>query len=562
MDPKVFVNSLTFSDGSILTLEENNIVVFVGPNNAGKSASLKEIEASARHKISPKKVLREVEFSIIGNIDDIRNFFELTTTKTFLTDGLHYRGLGYDIPATNIDYYWNNVRNRGLDSLTAIFVKLLSTETRLAAANPPQNINTRKDPIQHPIHLLQKDDAFEEKFSSYFKQAFGKDLLVHRNAGNEVPLHIGDKPPINPGEDRISNQYLGRLEELPLLHEQGDGMRSFVGVLLHAFISTHTILLIDEPEAFLHPPQARLLGKMLSKDLPAQRQLFLSTHSEYFLKGLLDSNNPNLKIIRIQREDHINKVSVLSSKDIDSIWNDSLLRHSNILNGLFHSKVIVCESDSDCRFYSAILDSLYDGTNEISPDILFIHCGGKHRIPVVIRALRSLNVPIAIITDFDVLNNINPLRSIYEELGGIWQTISSDWNNVKSAVDNQRPQLESEDVKQEINRILTEVSERIFPENKVKEITTILKSTSAWSKAKEVGKNYLPAGQETQAYNRLTSELEKLGLYIVEIGELECFVRSIGNHGPSWVNEVLTKDLKNDPELENARRFVRKVTNS
>jgi hypothetical protein len=46
------------------------------------------------------------------------------------------------------------------------------------------------------------------------------------------------------------------------------------------------------------------------------------------------------------------------------------------------------------------------------------------------------------------------------------------------------------------------------------------------------------------------------GLLILEVGELESFAKSVGNHGPKWVSEVLTKDLKNDQELETARQFV------
>jgi predicted ATPase len=152
-----------------------------------------------------------------------------------------------------------------------------------------------------------------------------------------------------------------------LLHEQGDGMRSFVGVLLNVFVLNYSMLFIDEPEAFLHPPQARLLGKMLAKDLPKDRQLFLATHSESFLKGLLDANVLNLKIVRIQREGTINKVSVLNSSEINKIWEDSLLRHSNILDGLFHSKVVICESDSDSRFFSAVISALYDNSGDIAP---------------------------------------------------------------------------------------------------------------------------------------------------------------------------------------------------
>lgn len=190
------------------------------------------------------------------------------------------------------------------------------------------------------------------------------------------------------------------LEKLDLLNQQGDGMRSFVGVLLNAFISHYSILLIDEPEAFLHPPQARLLGKMIANDLPSERQLFIATHSGDFLKGLLDSNRSNLKIIRIQRRGTLNKVSILNSSDIRDIWSDSLLRHSNVLDGLFHSKVVICESDSDCRFYSAILSAIHDDTGSISPDILFIHYGGKHRMPTIIRSLIKLEVPLRVIADF------------------------------------------------------------------------------------------------------------------------------------------------------------------
>ena len=51
-------------------------------------------------------------------------------------------------------------------------------------------------------------------------------------------------------------------------------------------------------------------------------------------------------------------------------------------------------------------------------------------------------------------------------------------------------------------------------------------------------------------------KLKDRGLLILEVGELESFVKSVGNHGPKWVNEVLSKNLKDDPELEVARQFV------
>jgi AAA domain, putative AbiEii toxin, Type IV TA system len=382
------------------------------------------------------------------------------------------------------------------------------------------------------------------------------DLIIHRNSGSIVPFYVGNKPIPTLGDDRVSESYLKELEELDLLHEQGDGMKSFLGLLLNAFVSNYSMLFIDEPEAFLHPPQARLLGKMLAKDLPGDKQLFLATHSESFLKGLLDANVANLKVIRIQRDDSINKVSVLNSVDINNIWNDSLLRHSNILGGLFHSKVVICESDSDSRFFSAVLSAQFDDTNSIAPDILFVNCGGKHRMPTAIKALKKLNVPLKVVADFDVLNDVNPLKEIFEELGGVWSTIETDCKLVKREIEQKRPEFLTTDVNKEISEILSRTTDRIFPKSKISEIQKCLKKASAWTEAKEVGKAFIPSGSATQAFERLQVDFIAFGLLIPEVGELESFVKSVGNHGPKWLSEVLSKDLKNDKELETARKFV------
>lgn len=556
---KVWLSEIEFSDNNKVAIDKNDIVVLVGPNNAGKSATLKETEKLLYQKNDEGKVVLNIKINKSGSKEELISFINQFSQKNFKGNPLpHFQGYKFNIYQGNAESYWRNTEN-GISELSKIFVNSLSTEQRLSAANPPQSIKITTNAPQHPIHFLQKNDTLELKFSEYFKQAFGTDLIVHRNAGNEVPLYVGKKPKPKEGEDRISEGYLRELENLDLLHLQGDGMRSFVGVLLNAFISNHSILFIDEPEAFLHPPQARLLGKMLAKDLPTERQLFLATHSEDFLKGLLDSDVQNLKIIRIQRKDSINEISVLNSSDINEIWSDSLLRHSNVLGGLFHSKVIICESDSDCRFFSAILSSLYDDLGTIAPDALFIHCGGKHRVPTVIKALKKLNVPMSIVTDFDVLNNLNPIKPIYENLGGVWVDVEKDWKLVKTEIERKRPEFLTVDLKDEIKNVFDSTSDRIFPKGKISEINRALKKASPWTEAKQNGKSYIPSGNATQAFERIQIKFQEKGFYILELGELECFDKTIGNHGPKWVNEVLEKDLKLDTELESARKFVEKI---
>jgi energy-coupling factor transporter ATP-binding protein EcfA2 len=556
---KIWINEIEFNDNSKISFAKNEITVFVGPNNAGKSVSLAEASLLLFSREHKHKIINKITIEKDGDESQLIEFLKSISKEESSEGRKIYKGYSFSVTDIDSKRLWNNYQ-RGLDNLTRIFVKSLRTEDRLTTVNPPKNIKLTTEVNSHPIHFLQRDDALERRFSDYFRQAFGTDLIVHRNAGAEVPLYVGEKPILKSGEDRVSEGYLRELEKLDLLHKQGDGMRSFVGVLLNAFISYHSILFIDEPEAFLHPPQARLLGKMLAKDLPSERQLFLATHSEDFLKGLLDANVQNLKIIRIQREGAINKVSVLNSSDINNIWNDSLLRHSNVLGGLFHTKVIICESDSDCRFYSAILSAIHDKTETVSPDILFTHCGGKHRISVAVKALKKLDVPIRVVTDFDVLNDTNPLRDIFEELGGVWNDIENEWKLVKTSIDSKRPELEAQALKDEIEAIFQSTKEKNFPKDKIFEIQKSLKRASAWAIAKEVGKSFIPPANATKAFEQIQLKFKEKGLFIVEIGELESFARSIGNHGPKWVNEVLTtKDLKTDGELEAARKFISEV---
>jgi hypothetical protein len=71
----------------------------------------------------------------------------------------------------------------------------------------------------------------------------------------------------------------------------------------------------------------------------------------------------------------------------------------------------------------------------------FIHCGGKNRIPIAIKALKRLNVPICVIADFDIPESENPFRNVYDSLGGVWEDVRVDWINLKRSIDDKRPEL-------------------------------------------------------------------------------------------------------------------------
>lgn len=556
--PRIWVSGLTFSDGTTLTFEKDDIVVIVGPNNAGKSALLKGIDEKIFNPQIISTVLTTIHITKEGSLENLFEWLETGTRKDNQepTDP-RYSAFGFIIPKSSATQWWTSIAT-GLNQLRGLFCRLLTAGARLGAADPAPNIAITEEPLGHPIHFLLRDDKLEERLSKQFRRAFGSDLIVHRNAGSRVPLYVGQRPIPAPGSDRVSYEYIQQVEKLPTLEAQGDGMRSYVGVLLHTSVGRESVLLIDEPEAFLHPPQARQLGKMLVAEKTSGRQLFLATHSGDVLRGVLDSNSPNVRVVRIRREGDINRVRELKNAEVAQLWNDPLLRYSNILDGLFHEKVVLGESDSDCRFYAAVADAVcYSRTPEAPrPDVMFTHCGGKARLPMVIRALRELDVPVACVTDFDVLSEEQPLRAIFEAAGGDWSDISHAWKQVKTAIDSKKPELSSEEVIREIQTVLTGISDASFPAAAKRQINTILRRSSPWSNAKAVGKAVVPSGDPTVACNRLLLKLREYGIFVVEVGELEGFAKSVGNHGPAWVNQVLEKDLKTDSELAAARDFV------
>lgn len=517
--PQVFLKNLTFNDGTKLSLNHNSVIVFTGANNSGKSQALRDIETDLDKSNYLKTiVIKDIEYDFLGNIDEVTFFSEHFSVNQ---DGFYeLLELGSNFDKSTILNFWQN--RTFYNGLHLLFIKRLSTERRLTSSNALQ----RNDwPEQNPICKLNQSESLTQKLSDYFHQAFGSDLIVNRNDMRTIPLHIGQAPDRTAFTIANQDEYYNQVNKLPKLQDQGDGMRSFASILLDTFTSEYSITLIDEPEAFLHPPQDRILGKMLAKNNPNDRQLLISTHSEDFLQGLLDANRDNVTVIRINRDSHINRMSVLQNHEIKELWSNPILRYSKILDGLFHEKVVVCESDYDCLFYQAIIDAVYEYKNEISPDILFTHCGGKTRIKDVVKALKAVNVPVVAICDFDLLNKSHYFKPITASFG-------IDWNEALSA---------------DMKIIYDSMNAKSSGEN------------DAWEQIKKVGKAGF-TGNEPAAYEKVEEVCKSAGLFVVPVGEMECFDKTINKKKKDWIYNVFEEyDLATEKKLEEARKFIQEI---
>ncbi len=427
--PSLYVSTLNFSDGTSMELGPADTVLIVGPNNVGKSEVLRALFDKASNPNTESPVVAGAKFQRVGDPTVLARWLAETAKVGGTTPHRSFKRLGGSVHESVIYHAWANPEH-SLNDAAHIFFTFARTEGRITDSNPPQQIGIHQPP-SHALHILNTDAELETRLSEKFKEAFGKEIVVNWRAGQSLPLYVGRRPERTALNDRVSNAYVTEVETLPRLDAQGDGMRSFVTLLLATQASDGSILLVDEPEAFLHPPQAKLAGELLGAALPRARQTFVATHSSEVVRGLLTAN-PMTRVVRLTRSADVTKAHAVSAEAIERLWSDPLLRYSNALDGLFHDAVIICEADADCRFYEALLQSSERTAKRVPPDLLFTFTNGKSRMGAVKRALMSAGVRAISIPDLDVLRDDKPLIDLLEPT--VWKEIRPKILNIRNAL--------------------------------------------------------------------------------------------------------------------------------
>lgn len=551
------ISRIILGERTNVPIQKNDIVVFVGPNNVGKSQALRDIYHLCDQKTNP---------IVVKDLWVSKSSCPLSHTLGQLADG---ENLGnrtrYNVLDQNYSVYDSSDRdymnNQYHGAFYSVFVANLDTSARLTICLPPSSI-PRDGKKSHPIHYAAFDGDKRKWLSNNFKKAFGVDLIPNTQFGATVPLCMGEPVHLHgeyADEQERQEAYAEILSKYKKVHDQGDGIKSFVGILLYLMMDHFCTYLIDEPESFLHPPQAHIMGQIIGQTLSGNQQAFISTHSEDIIKGLMTVCPERLKIIRITREGDTNNFSILENQSFCDIWSDPLLKYSNIMSSLFHKSVVLCESDSDCKMYAAIENHIKASVGKLS-EALFIHCGGKHRMSKIIAALRSLNIPVILIPDIDVINDESVFMGIIQAFGLSWDDLQKEYKIIASNLHSPKEKIERAEARTALLSIIDSKTEKVLSGAEITAIKSAVKVSSKWDNLKAVGISALPAGDATAAFNKLDRVLRGVGIYLVPVGELECFVKEIGGHGPEWVNKVFEEypDM-NDEIYTGIRNFVAQI---
>ena len=550
------ITKLTFSGGEEVLLEKDSLVLLVGPNSSGKSTALTNIEQCLHPPGSTGHlVVDSATLDLEGEIDEFREWISSNYPDTIRNFQKVYVTKGQAVADKALDADWKNQ----IGAVIQFLCHRLNTDERLQIVKPKPRIARTTDPSEY-IHVLQVDTDLLDKVSAEVRDAFKNDLIINWSGDRKVWFHVGDEPDRGEKNDRVSSTYLDELEKLPRIEQEGDGIKSFVGCLLGVLCGAHKVLMVDEPEAFLHPPQARKLGRLLAETAAERkRQVIAATHSPDVVIGALTSTKP-VAVCRVERDDDNNHAYLLDSNQLSELWSKPLLQSTSAINGVFHKGVVVCEADSDCRFFEALLARIESSQKfNQAPDLYFIHGGGKSVIDVLVKAYRSLNINTVGIADFDALRVQAEFVQILESFDTTLDPISGDYNSAVAALNDLPPITSVKDFSEKATGLTKVVEEGGELSSKTKgEFIELLSQSAKWSDAKKYGINKLIGGAHTACKNVL-DHCSGNGFFVIREGELESFWREGPASKSEWIAQAIELINSDQESFKEAEEFLKSV---
>lgn len=386
----------------------NDINIFIGTNNSGKSKFMRDIMSLKELLILDETVFANINseinlynssrqrvsrlkkyIGIIKDFDDLRNilyFTERIGGEAKIANKIK-KPIFYYIPTLRTahslfdaelvrDEYGESYKYHKIEN--DIFLKTLKKNYGLE-----ENVNvfTGIDLYKEILNARNSDRNSREQFSN-FENFVGKYFFNEKKIDIVAEFNLdysrnGDKSREN---IRINIEGEGDL----YLYQLGDGIQSLIILMYKIFMAEkNSYFFIDEPEINLHPGMQRLFLEQITSNPNLKDKnitYFISTHSNHFLDLTLEENDISIYSFYSKLDSEGKKLII---KNVNAGDNDVL---KNI--GVNNSSVFMANSSiwvegiSDRLYIRAFLKSYYDHIGERFPkediDFAFFEYAGTN----------------------------------------------------------------------------------------------------------------------------------------------------------------------------------------
>jgi predicted ATPase len=513
-------------NSSPLEFKPGPITVFVGPNNSGKSLILKEIEALAKGGDQAfSKIIDKLNFSLpkreeakeilLSKLPNIPRYGPIEEGQIRITKLNPISG-----PETTPAFYLKELldlieNKKNFSFICYYFVRLFTIridgKTRLSLTEKKATGDLLSTPTNHLTSLFT-DDNIRRELRQITADAFGLYFTLDPTELGSLRIRMSSKEP----DDNLEEQALdSRAREFHKnaidISEFSDGIKAFTGLIAAIMSSDYRIMLIDEPEAFLHPPLIKKLGSNLAR-LASRREgnVLASTHSPDFVMGCVQSGK-ELNIVRLTYKEGSATARLLPSQRLQTMMRDPLLRSTGVLGALFHEGAIVCEADSDRSFYQEVNERILSFDKDGADNCLFLNTQGKQTVCRIVEPLREMGIPAAAIVDLDIIKKGDELKALLKSCF-VPQALITSWGQLRGEVYKHFTGSNLDPKKDGIHKL---------------------------------------SSQDQESVRNFISNLSDYGIFVVPGGELESWLKNLGasGHSPKWLIDIFEK-MGSDPEAQ------------
>ncbi len=510
-----------------LEIELSPVTVFIGPNNNGKSQALIEIEEwITRGRIEPLNIISDLEFESLSKdqvYEKILNKIKVAPSKHFppyddnhMVVGMYNNNCQVYLPNlinTALSPNKENFKNSELPVVLQYLTTRLDGYNRLSLVSSQNAGDLQGEPI-NSFSKLFKDQVLMSKVRDVIYGAFRKYLVIDpTNLGN-LRLRLSEEEPKDSLDKSLSEEAIAFHKNAILVEDASDGVKAFIGIIIALIAGESDFILVDEPEAFLHPTLSYKLGKEITSILNNDKRLFVATHSADFLMGCVQSH-VGINIVRLTYGTQGATARILTQDKLKPLMQNPLLRSIGVFNALFYNAVVVTEADADRAFYQEINERLLKEKDPRGIEgCLFLNAQNKQTVWDIVKPLRELGIPAVGIVDIDVI----------KEGGEVWNKVLNGIYLPGLSHDSYRTN------RSKLKQVFDKISEKDMK--------------------RDGGVNLLNNSEKEFCLD-FFKHLSDYGCLVVPVGEIEKWLESldIDRGKSSWLRNIFEK-MGDNPDLD------------
>lgn len=588
------LSSITVPPG--IKIKPKGLVLIVGPNSAGKTQFLKDIQSILTGQARELVVCSDYQLEKPPNVDVLleslyaegflRKHRDQNGNEFIQQTAPHLGGgafRGHNMHAYQVPQHFNSLQTAGggsrriekslfLDLVGHCLTTALFLENRLTMANQCNQFDYDSTPPNSDLQALYLNKSAKLQLTEETQRVFGKGVWLDNTRGGILCLRVSQSPTVPAADDRHEPEEMKKFRQI---ESEGDGMRSYVGICIAMLLGRRPVCILDEPELCLHPPQAYAMGRFIGQHgTSSEHATFASTHSSHVLRGIIEATG-EVQILRLTKVQGEFRGHMIGYEALQDCMKRPIVRAETILDGIFADAVTIVESEGDRAVYQAAWEGLRakrhtdkEMLDQTRRDVLFIPVGGTGGIADIANFYRTLRIPTAIIADLDLLLDRNKLERILEITGDprLSAELLERCREITDQIKSLPPSILAEELRKSLQELATSGMDwKVEDDVRIKsELGRLAQKIDRMRRLKSGGvEAFKEHSSIRDGLRYVIARCKTFGLFLVPVGELEHWAPDLMDSGPSkskkaeWANEAAMKIRQSPERASDVLEFMR-----